>query len=409
MLTNLASLPSGWSTATPGFSCAVISNGSGCQLVLHYAPKSAGSGTLTLNYGYNDNTGAAQTGAVNVSYSTTADGNVVATVAPTGQVNAVQNAGKQTVAVTFTTDDGQSAHNLSLTSPASALPAGWSGSISGFNCGTVSVGSGCQLTLTYTPSALTSGTVSLNYAYTSPAGVLTTGSFDIPYAATTDDNVVATAAPSGQIAAIVGEVTPSGAVTFTTDDARTGTQLLLTTDLAALPAGWSSPDASFSCAGVAAGTSCQLPLSYAPAAADSGTLTLRYSYLNNAGQAKSGSLNVPYMATTDDNVVSTANPAALNVATGSSTTVSVTFATDDGNPASSFSVTSGLASLPLGWSSSGGTFACASISGGTLCQLTLTYQPASADSGTLSLGFSYTNDSGSVKNGTVLIPYAAGP
>jgi hypothetical protein len=196
-------------------------------------------------------------------------------------------------------------------------------------------------------------------------------------------------------------------VTFTTDDARTATALQLTTDLTALPAGWASTDSSFSCAGVAAGTTCQLPLSYAPTAAASGTMTLRYTYLNNAGQSKSGSLNVPYRATTDDSVLGTPSPGSLAVVTGTSTMLMVTFVTDDANPASALSVTSGLAALPAGWSSANGSFACSSVSAGVSCQLVLTYQPVNPDAGTLALGFTYTNDSGSVKSGTVLIPYTA--
>jgi hypothetical protein len=407
-LSGLASLPTGWSTTTPAFSCAIISNGSGCQLVLNYAPKAAGSGTLTLGYGYTDASGTARTGAVNLPYSTTADGTVVATVSPTGQINAVQKTGTQAVAVTFTTDDGQAATNLALMSAPTSLPVGWSGSLSGFMCAKVSTGSGCQLVLTFAPTTLTSGTVSLNYSYTSPAGVFTTGSLNIPYSATTNDNVVATAAPSGQINAIVAEVSPNLAVTFTSDDARTATALQLTTDLAALPAGWTSSDSSFSCAGVAGGATCQLPLTYAPAAADSGTMTLRYTYLNNAGQAKSGSLNVPYRATTDDSIVGTPSPGSLTVTTGTSTPVTVVFATDDGNPATALSVTSGLSALPAGWSAAG-TFACSSVSAGTPCQLTLSYLPTNPDSGTLTLGYTYLNDSGSAKSGTVLIPYTATP
>ncbi len=89
----------------------------------------------------------------------------------------------------------------------------------------MSTGNTCQLALTYAPTALTSGTVTLDYGYTSPAGAFTTGSLNIPYAATTNDNIVATAAPSGQIDAIVGEVNPNLTVTFTTDDARPVTAL----------------------------------------------------------------------------------------------------------------------------------------------------------------------------------------
>ena len=409
MSSALSSLPAGWSTTTPGFSCAIVSNGSGCQLVLNYAPKAAGSGTLTLSYGYTDYSGLARTGAINLPYSTTISGNVVATVSPAGQIDAVQKGGTQVVTITFTTDDGQSARDLVLLSPQSSLPADWSGSVSGFTCGAVSTGNGCQLALTYAPSALTAGTVQLDYGYMSPAGAFTTGSLNIPYAATTNDNVVATAAPSGQIDAIVGELSPDVLVTFTTDDARTATALQLTSDLAALPAGWTSTDSSFSCAGVAAGTTCQLPLSYAPTAADSGTMTLRYTYQDNAGQLKSGSLNIPYRATTDDTVLGTPTPAALTVMTGTSTMLTITFATDDGNPASALSVTSGLAALPAGWSSAANTFACSSVSAGVSCQLALTYMPTNPDSGTLALGFTYTNDSGSVKSGTVSIAYTATP
>jgi len=140
-----------------------------------------------------------------------------------------------------------------------------------------------------------------------------------------------------------------------------------TTDLASLPAGWTSSDSAFSCAGVAGGTTCQLPLTYAPTAAASGALTLRYTYLNNAGESKSGSLNIPYRATADDSILGTPSPTSLAVVTGTSTALTISFATNDGNPASALSVTSGA------------------------------------------FGFIYTNDSGAVKTGTVSIPYAATP
>jgi hypothetical protein len=406
MLSNLAALPAGWSTTTPSFSCVIISNGNGCQLVLNYAPKLPAAGTLILSYGYTDASGVARTGAIKLPYATTVNGNVVATVSPPGQVNAVQKAGTQAVTITFDTDDGASAQNLVLLSPLTSLPAGWTSAMVGFTCGSVSTGNGCQLTLNYAPTTLATGTVQLDYGYMNPAGAFTTGSVNIPYAATTNDNVVATATPSGQINAIVGELSPTLAVTFTTDDVRTATALQLTTGLATLPAGWTSTDSSFACAGVSSGTTCQLSLSYAPTAAASGTLTLLYTYQNNAGQAKSGSLNVPYRATTDDSVLATPSAGAIAVVTGTSTTVTVTFATDDGNPASALSVTSGLAALPAGWSAAN-TFACSSVSAGVSCQLALTYQPTNPDAGTLSLAFAYTNDSGAVKSSTVSIPYTA--
>ena len=47
---------------------------------------------------------------------------------------------------------------------------------------------------------------------------------------------------------------------------------------------------------MSAGTTCQLPLSYAPTAIGSGTLTFGYSYTNDAGFAKTGTVSIAYRA-----------------------------------------------------------------------------------------------------------------
>ncbi len=70
------------------------------------------------------------------------------------------------------------------------------------------------------------------------------------------------------------------------------------------------------------------------------------------------------------------------------------FTTDDGNLATGLSITSDLSVLPAGWSSGSGSFSCPSLSTGQGCQLSLIYAPVLADSGTLTLSFSYINDSG---------------
>ena len=62
----------------------------------------------------------------------------------------------------------------------------------------MSTGNGCQLGLSYTPSAAASGSLTLNYSYTDDAGVAKTGSVRLPYAATANDNVVGTASPWGR-------------------------------------------------------------------------------------------------------------------------------------------------------------------------------------------------------------------
>jgi hypothetical protein len=324
-------------------------------------------------------------------------------------VIAIQKTGGQSVPVTFTTDDGKPATGLTVTSKLAALPPGWASASPSFSCASVSTGNGCRLILNFAPSTLVSGTFPLNYTYVDDGGTAGSGQLNIAYTATTNDNVVATPSPAGPINAVVGDAAQPVSVTFATDDGRAATSLLLTSSLGALPAGWTSPSTTFACSGLDSDNVCQLNLSYAPAAAAAGTLTLTYSYLNNADEAKMGSVNVAYRATTNDNIVGTPAPGSLAVVTGTSTAVTVTFTTDDGNPASALSMGAALATLPQGWSSTSSTFTCASVSTGNACTLTLTYAPTVADAGTLGLGFSYTSNSGALKTGTVSIGYTAGP
>jgi hypothetical protein len=402
----LSSLPTGWSSTVTSFSCAIVSEGSGCQLPLSFAPTSAVSGTLTLGYTYTDSSGAARTGAVNVPYATAGSANVSASVAPSGQVNAIEQTGGQNVTVTFTTDDGKTASGLFLTA-ASTLPAGWSGKLDAFTCASVSTGNGCQLQLKYAPTTLTAGTLTIGYGYTNDVGTAETGTLDVAYAATTDDNVTGMASPSGQTTAVVGSPAANVSVTFTTDDSRQATALNITNDLSMLPAGWSAAGNSFTCSGLSTGTGCQLNLSYAPPAYTSGTLMLNYSYQNNAGLTKTGTVNIPYRALTNDTIVGTPNSASLAVLTGSSNPVTVVFTTNDMNPASALTVTSDLRALPAGWSSTTNTFSCAMISTGTGCELSLVYAPTAAVSDSLAIHYSYTNDAGFPETGTVSIPYVA--
>ena len=70
------------------------------------------------------------------------------------------------------------------------------------------------------------------------------------------------------------------------------------------------------------------------------------------------------------------------------------------------SVTAGLTPLPAGWSGAS-SFLCGAVSTGNGCQLNLTYAPIALAGGTLSLNYSYVDNSGTPKTGTVDIPYAA--
>jgi hypothetical protein len=406
--TDLTSLPPGWSSAASSFSCALVTSGNGCQLMLQFAPSASVGGTLTLSYGYTDDTGASRTGEIQIPYSTTAAGTVTGTASPAGQITAAIKGGSQSVAVTFDTDDGKTASKFLVTTALGSLPAGWHSAATSFQCASVSTGNGCQLMLTYAPTVLGNGTLTLNYAYDDDTGVAQTGTLDLPYEATTNDNVTATPAPTGQINAVVGGGTQPVTVVFTTDDGRLATDLQVTSGLATLPAGWTGSANPFACTTLSSGNGCQLTLNFSPLAAASGTVTLNYSYKNNANQTKTGTLAIPYRALTNDTIAGTPSPSAsLAVVSGTSTPVTVSFATDDGYPASGLTITSGLSALPAGWTSSATTFSCATVSDGTVCQLPLKFAPTAVGSGTLTLGFSYTNDALNPMTGTVSIMYRA--
>jgi hypothetical protein len=406
--TNLGALPSGWSSKAAGLNCAVVSTGNGCQLALVFAPTAAAAGTLTLNYGYTDASGAALSGAVNVPYAATSRQTVVASVAPNGQINAVQKGGQQSVAVTFTTNDGNAASGVRLVSDLSKLPAGWSSTSTAFGCDSVSTGNGCQLLLKFAPTALGGGALTLRYSYNDAAGMPNFGLLTIPYAATSNDNVVGTASPTGQIVAMLGSPAQAVSVAFTTDDNRLATALQVTSNLAALPPGWTNIAGSFACSVLGSGSTCKLLLNYAPTGVDNGTLTLNYAYVNNAAEAKTGSVAIDYRTTTNDNVVAAVSPSSLSVVTGSgSNPVVVTFTTDDGNVASALSAD--LTALPADWSSASSMFTCVTVSVGTSCQVSLAYSPTVAANSTLTFGYSYVNSAGTTKTGSVSIPYTAAP
>jgi hypothetical protein len=301
---GLSMLPDGWSGPS-AFTCATVESGSGCVLTLTYAPVTEASGTLTVAYSYTNNDGTVQTGSTAILYASTAHNTVSATAAPTGQITAVAGA-SQTVALTFTTDDGNPATALTVTA-LTGLPSGWTSAVDTFTCATVSTGSGCLLPLTFAPTSAGGGTLTLSYTYTDNAGAAKTGTVNLTYTETAHDNIVGTAAPTGQINAVVGGASRPVVLTFTTDDHNLATALMLTSDLAALPSGWSATGSSFACASVSIGNACQLHLSYAPSAAATGTLTLNYSYRDFAGAPKTGSLNIAYAATSRHAYVSDIN------------------------------------------------------------------------------------------------------
>jgi len=404
--TDLSALPVGWHSVMTTFACETVSVGNGCQLTLDYAPTAVNSGILTLAFKYTDNSGAEKSGSAAVSYVSSSDNNIVGAVAPSGQITALVGAA-QAVVVTFTTDDGAPASAFSITSSVSALPSGWNSAATSLACASVATGNGCELVLTYTPTTVAAGTLQIIYGYTNDAGIAKTGTVNIPYAASVHDNVSAMVAPSGQVNAVVGAGNQAVSVTFDTDDGAIATGLTLDTSPASLPSGWSAPAPIFTCSTVSSGNGCMLGLNYSPSAIASGTLSLGYSYTDNAGTAKTDTVSIPYATTAHDNVVGAAAPSGpIDLTTNSTETVAITFATDDGNIASGLSVTSGLSTLPTGWTGPA-AFSCSTLSTGTGCQLSLTYAPTAADSGTVTLAFGYTDNAGAAKTGSVNIAFSA--
>jgi hypothetical protein len=406
-----ATLPADWSGAE-NYNCTLVGQGSSCVLSLTYAPKSMETGSLTLTYIFIDNANEPITshGTVTIPYEATApNNNVVAASSPTGQIVAALGAGSQSVSVSFTTDDGNVATNLTLSGGLASLPPGWSGPDTGFSCAIISSGNGCQLILKYAPTSAASGTLTLGYTYLDNSGTARTGTLNVPYSTATNGTVVATATPMGQVNAVANAGRQSVTITFTTDDGKSANNLLVLSDLTSLPSGWSSASGKLSCGSVSTGNGCQLTLDYAPTAITRGTLTLSYGYLDAGGTYNVGSLNLAYAATTNNNVVGTVAPAGqISAIVGSdSPTATVAFTTDDGRPATGLVVTTDLTALPAGWTSTNNNFGCSGVSGGSGCQLVLTYTPSAAGSGTLTLGYQYDNDAGQAKTGTVSILYTA--
>lgn len=287
-------LPTGWS-APASFGCKSLSTGSGCVLNLMFTPTMYEVGqSLTLHYVYVDNAmEPVTTDSLTLAYQATTNNNVTPTLAPIGQINATVNAGSQTLTATFATDDGHPASALALSNDAN-LPPGWTAP-SPSTCATVSAGTACQLSWVYTPTAPGNGTISVDYTFNDDSGTAKTASFNIPYAATANDNVVGDVSPLSPISIAAGS-TQAVTVTFTTDDGFQATGLSM--DLSALPTGWSAAATPFTCSAISTGSACQVTLTYCPpASGDNSTLQLNYGYSDNAGVAKTGSVNIAYTST----------------------------------------------------------------------------------------------------------------
>src|SRR5580698_6856255 len=150
---------------------------------------------------------------------------VVATASVGGTVSASVG-GSRTLSITYTSSDGNANSGFGISNSLGTLPAGWSGP-SSVTCALVGTGSGCVLDLTFTPTAVQSGSLTLDYVFVDNATLpSTTGTTTIPYAATANNNITAAASPTGQVTAVVGD-SQTVTVTFTTDDGNAATGLAM--------------------------------------------------------------------------------------------------------------------------------------------------------------------------------------
>jgi hypothetical protein len=153
-----------------------------------------------------------------------------------------------------------------------------------------------------------------------------------------------------------------------------------------------------------------LNLTFTPTMYEVGqTLTLNYVYVDNAMEpVTTDSFTLAFQATTNDNVTPQLAPSgqiATTIGNGSQT-VTATFTTDDGHPASALTMTSDPSSLPPGWTAPAPS-SCATVSAPTACVLSWVYQPTAPDSGMITIDYSFKDDSGTAKTASFNIPYAA--
>lgn len=197
---------------------------------------------------------------------------------------------------------------------------------------------------------------------------------------------------------------------FGTSDGGSATDLALALPAGGMPAGWSLSGERSRCDKVDGDDLCQLALTYAPAAAEqSSIVTFAYSYRNNRNDAGNGSVAVRYGAMAVNAATATLAPAGpVRGVVGQAGSVTLSFGTNDGSPATELHVDTAPASLPAGWASALAGLDCASFSAGSPCQMTLGYTPASATpASVLAINYRYRDSSGKAQAATATVDYSA--
>ncbi|MBK4733674.1 hypothetical protein [Noviherbaspirillum pedocola] len=309
------------------------------------------------------------------------------------------------ITVRFSVSEG-AVTALQLQAPATP---GWQSADGKLACERVSAESPCTLRLLYAPKAFAaSATLKLLYSYVDAAGRAGTGSLAVNYRTLPANSATVTLQPAGTLTAVVGT---GGIVSasFNTSDGSAASALRI--DLSSLPTGWSGDAALFECASFGGNNACQLQLRYQPSAGIAQTsFDLSYSYLNSAGNARSGKLTVAYAALMPNTVSAGITPAGkIVVIPGASQEVSLDFQSSDGNLASNLDLDAGAsAALPEGWSVKTSTLPCQRVEANGSCKLLLTYAPkASLAPQQISFGYAYVDAAGQARQGTASLSYTS--
>lgn len=335
--------------------------------------------------------------------SATANGSAVSAVVEEGADVAAYIGKSTNITISISVSEG-AVTALRLLPPATP---GWQSADGKLACDSISVGQPCKLRLMYAPKAFAAeATMKLSYSYVDSVGATRNGNLQINYRTLPANAATASLDPAGTVNAVVGA---ASSVTASFDTSDGGAASALHIDLGALPAGWSGGASAFDCASFGGGNACRLPLSYQPSAAVAQTsFDLAYSYLNSAGNTRSGKLTIAYAAVMPNTVFASIAPAGMAVAgPGASQEVSLSFQPGDGNAARSLKLGAGVV-LPEGWTIKSSTLPCDRVDGTGACKLVLTFAPTSSlPPQQLDLGFDYVNAAGQAQHGSASVRYSS--
>ena len=301
---------------------------------------------------------------------------------------------------------GDSASGLTLSLP--SLP-GLRAANEGLSCAAVDTGKACRLQIIYTPGApAASSGLRLSYVYTDSTGASREGAYTLAYRVLPVNTVVTNQQPAGLLRGIAGRSLPV-TLEFETSDGEPAASLKVSTRPTSLPAGWKSDKAEFTCAGVGRGQLCRLTLDYSPIAAEGESrFELAYSYVDSSGASRFGTATVAYSAIRPGNVIATLDASGpLLARPGERKEITVRFGAGDGARASALRLGTDPINIP-GWSIGAGWQGCATVEGGDSCSLRLVYAPSLVlGPGTLSLPYTYVDNIGEARSGSVDIAYAS--